>query len=202
MKKSWIAVVCLLLPSISALALVIDVPRPEYHRSEIESLDFKDAEFEQVLRELLKHANKAREESVALLLIDKNSHYFISPTNTADKVSFPAGIDSVTISIREMTLDDAFSYCCEMANPDTRIYFEFGLIIVSDRYIRNRDPYIAKYSQSASKHYISCDHCGYFLFGLSGMSSGNTMGAKWWTDGKREVPMLPYTNRLVKCPYC
>ncbi|MFZ4791913.1 MAG: ribosomal protein L7/L12 [Candidatus Competibacteraceae bacterium] len=32
--------------------------------------------------------------------------------------------------------------------------------------------------------------------------SGNTFGAKFWTDGKREAPMLPDQPWLVLCPYC
>ena len=32
--------------------------------------------------------------------------------------------------------------------------------------------------------------------------SGNTFGAVFWTDGKREAPMLPDHPWLVKCPHC
>ncbi len=32
--------------------------------------------------------------------------------------------------------------------------------------------------------------------------SGNTFGARFWTDGKREAPMLPDEPWLVKCPHC
>jgi hypothetical protein len=32
--------------------------------------------------------------------------------------------------------------------------------------------------------------------------SGNTFGASFWTDGKREAPMLPETPWVVKCPTC
>lgn len=32
--------------------------------------------------------------------------------------------------------------------------------------------------------------------------SGNTFGAKFWTDGKREAPMLPDQHALIKCPHC
>jgi hypothetical protein len=32
--------------------------------------------------------------------------------------------------------------------------------------------------------------------------SGNTFGATFWTDGKREAPMLPETPWLAKCPHC
>ena len=34
------------------------------------------------------------------------------------------------------------------------------------------------------------------------LMSGNTFGATFWTDGKREAPMLPETPWLVKCPHC
>jgi len=34
------------------------------------------------------------------------------------------------------------------------------------------------------------------------MTSGNTFGAIFWTDGKREAPMLPEEPWLVKCPHC
>lgn len=34
------------------------------------------------------------------------------------------------------------------------------------------------------------------------LNSGNTFGAKYWTDGKREAPMLPDQPWLVKCPHC
>lgn len=34
------------------------------------------------------------------------------------------------------------------------------------------------------------------------MASGNTMGAKWWTDGNMNAPMLPKHNALVVCPSC
>ena len=32
--------------------------------------------------------------------------------------------------------------------------------------------------------------------------SGNTFGATFWTDGKRDAPMLPDQPWLVKCPHC
>ncbi len=32
--------------------------------------------------------------------------------------------------------------------------------------------------------------------------SGNTFGARLWTDGKMDAPMLPRTPSLVKCPHC
>lgn len=33
-------------------------------------------------------------------------------------------------------------------------------------------------------------------------ASGNTFGAIFWTDGKREAPMLPLQPYLVLCPHC
>jgi hypothetical protein len=32
--------------------------------------------------------------------------------------------------------------------------------------------------------------------------SGNSFGARFWTDGKMDAPMLPDEPRLVKCPNC
>jgi len=34
------------------------------------------------------------------------------------------------------------------------------------------------------------------------IGSGNTFGATFWTDGKREAPMLPDQPWLVMCPHC
>ncbi|MFZ4580311.1 MAG: hypothetical protein ACOYOB_18160, partial [Myxococcota bacterium] len=34
------------------------------------------------------------------------------------------------------------------------------------------------------------------------IGSGNTFGATFWTDGKREAPMLPDPLWLVMCPHC
>lgn len=34
------------------------------------------------------------------------------------------------------------------------------------------------------------------------IGSGNTFGATFWTDGKREAPMRPDQPRLVLCPHC
>jgi len=34
------------------------------------------------------------------------------------------------------------------------------------------------------------------------IASGNTFGAKFWTDGKRHAPMLPEQPWLVKCGHC
>jgi hypothetical protein len=34
------------------------------------------------------------------------------------------------------------------------------------------------------------------------LASGNTFGARYWTDGWRDAPMLPDQPSLVKCPHC
>ena len=34
------------------------------------------------------------------------------------------------------------------------------------------------------------------------VASGNTFGATFWTDGKREAPMLPDQPLLLLCPHC
>ena len=34
------------------------------------------------------------------------------------------------------------------------------------------------------------------------VTSGNTFGAIFWTDGKMEAPMLSDNPKLVKCPHC
>lgn len=46
-----------------------------------------------------------------------------------------------------------------------------------------------------------CPHChGNFKEGS--IESGNTFGATYWTDGKREAPMLPDQEWLLVCPHC
>ena len=34
------------------------------------------------------------------------------------------------------------------------------------------------------------------------IGSGNTFGARFWTDGKRDAPMLPDQPWLIRCPHC
>lgn len=46
-----------------------------------------------------------------------------------------------------------------------------------------------------------CPHCK-SPFKEWTMASGNTFGAKWWTDGNMNAPMLPKQNALVVCPTC
>lgn len=46
-----------------------------------------------------------------------------------------------------------------------------------------------------------CSSCA-GLISVSTIASGNTFGAKFWTDGVMHAPMLPVTPKLAKCPYC
>jgi hypothetical protein len=46
-----------------------------------------------------------------------------------------------------------------------------------------------------------CAHCQGRIAEAT-IGSGNTFGAKFWSDGKMEAPMLPDHPRLAKCPYC
>jgi hypothetical protein len=40
------------------------------------------------------------------------------------------------------------------------------------------------------------------LISKSTVASGNTFGAKFWTDGVMHAPMLPVTPQIAKCPHC
>ncbi len=46
-----------------------------------------------------------------------------------------------------------------------------------------------------------CSSCGKHIAQRT-IGSGNTFGARFWTDGKRDAPMLPEEPWLVKCPHC
>ncbi len=46
-----------------------------------------------------------------------------------------------------------------------------------------------------------CPKCKYLLYNRS-IASGNTFGAKMYSDGKRTAPMLPELPDLTKCPNC
>lgn len=46
-----------------------------------------------------------------------------------------------------------------------------------------------------------CSHCG-GLIKQHSIMSGNTYGARFWTDGKVDAPMLPDQPWLVKCGQC
>ncbi|MFN2341528.1 MAG: hypothetical protein ABR547_09705 [Halanaerobium sp.] len=48
---------------------------------------------------------------------------------------------------------------------------------------------------------IKCPYCDQ-KFKQSTMMSGNTMGATFWTDGKREAPMLPDSITISFCGAC
>jgi hypothetical protein len=48
---------------------------------------------------------------------------------------------------------------------------------------------------------LQCSSCaGHLSHSL--LASGNTFGARYWTDGWRDAPMLPEQPSLVKCPHC
>ncbi len=49
--------------------------------------------------------------------------------------------------------------------------------------------------------YKKCSQCSGAIL-VPNLTSGNTFGAKYWTDGKREARMLPDSFWLVKCPHC
>ncbi len=46
-----------------------------------------------------------------------------------------------------------------------------------------------------------CSACGKHIAQHT-IGSGNTFGARFWTDGKRDAPMLPDEPWLVKCQHC
>lgn len=48
---------------------------------------------------------------------------------------------------------------------------------------------------------IACPSCG-GLAKYATLMSGNTFGARVWTDGKQEAPMLPRPPAVVKCRHC
>ena len=48
---------------------------------------------------------------------------------------------------------------------------------------------------------VACPHCS-GLARYHTINSGNTFGARIWTDGKRIAPMLPEPPRVVKCHDC
>lgn len=52
-----------------------------------------------------------------------------------------------------------------------------------------------------SVNIVECPNCD-SKFKQSTMMSGNTMGAKFWTDGKREAPMLPDGITIAFCGSC
>jgi hypothetical protein len=46
-----------------------------------------------------------------------------------------------------------------------------------------------------------CSECAHLIEEFTIMS-GNTFGATFWTDGKRDAPMLPDQLWFIKCPHC
>jgi len=48
---------------------------------------------------------------------------------------------------------------------------------------------------------IKCPACGQHQLSKS-LRSGNTIGARYFSDGKRVAPMLPEYPYFVKCPFC
>jgi len=46
-----------------------------------------------------------------------------------------------------------------------------------------------------------CSDCAQFIE-QDTIISGNTMGAKVWTDGWQDAPMMPDQPQLVACPHC
>jgi len=48
---------------------------------------------------------------------------------------------------------------------------------------------------------MKCSTCSEYIE-QSRIISGNTFGAKIWTDGWRDAPMMPDQPSLVKCPHC
>lgn len=49
--------------------------------------------------------------------------------------------------------------------------------------------------------YRECPACQQLLIERT-LSSGNTIGARFWTDGKMDAPMFPQTPALVRCAHC
>ena len=50
-------------------------------------------------------------------------------------------------------------------------------------------------------NYRRCPSCDGLLIERT-LISGNTIGARFWTDGKMEAPMLPQYPALVRCAHC
>jgi hypothetical protein len=48
---------------------------------------------------------------------------------------------------------------------------------------------------------VACPHCGGLAKHLT-LVSGNTFGARVWSDGKQVAPMLPRPPAIVKCRHC
>lgn len=48
---------------------------------------------------------------------------------------------------------------------------------------------------------VACPHCGTLATYMT-LMSGNTFGARVWTDGKQVAPMFPHPPAVVKCHDC
>jgi len=48
---------------------------------------------------------------------------------------------------------------------------------------------------------ICCPRCG-ALAQQPTAASGNTLGARYWTDGKMVAPRLPAATEITRCAYC
>lgn len=48
---------------------------------------------------------------------------------------------------------------------------------------------------------VACPNCGALAKYMT-LTSGNTFGARVWTDGKQVAPMLPRPPAVVKCQQC
>jgi hypothetical protein len=190
--------------SIACYGTIIGEPyvRPAYLDVKIAKADFRDEPFLNCLKYALDAMRKASDEPVEMLWVCEGSHYLGSEIDQISSLNCFSNLAPVTISIRDMSVLECIQYTSEMSGFDLHLYNEPGLLIFSDKPIQNRDPYIAKYSPSAPTLFITCEHCKSYILGMRKLYSGNTMGAIWWTDGKREAPMLPDTNWLMKCPYC
>ena len=49
--------------------------------------------------------------------------------------------------------------------------------------------------------YRECPSCDGLIIERT-LLSGNTIGARYWTDGKMDAPMFPQTPALVRCAHC
>ena len=55
--------------------------------------------------------------------------------------------------------------------------------------------------QPGPTHVIACPYCQH-LAKQATLASGNTIGARYWTDGKRVAPMLPEYPEIARCGGC
>lgn len=55
--------------------------------------------------------------------------------------------------------------------------------------------------QPGTPQLVTCPHCGKEKK-LMTLLSGNTIGARQWSDSKRYAPMLPRISNVQRCPHC